>query len=153
MRDLLSQHIWEKRGQTEIQDLRPVLTIADDVRALQVPVHEPAFVRVGHGAGKLGPDARDGARRQPVVRNDRLEGPPLDIFHGDPWLPVRVADVVDLADVRVIERRGGLRFPHQPTSALLGIVRSSVEDFESDLTAEPLVACEIDCAHPASADD
>ena len=55
-------------------------------------------------------------------------------------------------DVRVIERRGGLRLLHEPAAAIL--VRDAVggQYLDRDFAAEPWIARAIHLAHPARAD-
>ena len=47
---------------------------------------------------------------QRISRDNRSERRPVKELHHDEWLSLVFADVVNRADVRVIERRGGARF-------------------------------------------
>ena len=69
----------------------------------------------------------DGAAFDPSV-----QGLPFDELHGDERLTVRLADVVDRADVRVIQLRGEAHF-------------------QRDVALEPRVARSPDFTHPACA--
>jgi hypothetical protein len=74
----------------------------------------------------------------------------LDILHHDEGLSVGFADFVNRADVRVIQRRGVLRFAHQPCSS--AIVRGEVlYQLYRDGAAQTRVAGAIHLSHAAGA--
>ena len=71
------------------------------------------------------------------VQSERTGGEPilqrraLQILHGDERSPVLLADVVDRADVVMVERRRRLRFARKPAQGLGIAARSS----ETNLSA------------------
>ena len=57
-------------------------------------------------------------RLQRLSGDHVLQRPPVQILHGDERAPVLLADVVDHADVRVVQRGGRTRFPPEPLQRL-----------------------------------
>jgi hypothetical protein len=81
-----------------------------------------------------------------------LERGALQEFHGDESLAVFFADVVNRADIRVIERGGGLRF------ALKASERAGIgadifrKKFQSDVATEARVFGSVNDSHAAAAE-
>ena len=74
----------------------------------------------------------------------------LQIFHGDKRLAVFLADVVDGADVGMIQRRSRLRFALEAAERL-GISSDFVgQELEGDKTAQPRVFGFVDHTHPTA---
>jgi hypothetical protein len=63
-----------------------------------------ALVRVRERFGKLHAELDDGRGGKAMVRYCSVQRLSLDIFHRDPGVVVRLANVVDLADVRMVQR-------------------------------------------------
>ncbi len=106
-------------------------------------------VRVAQGVDDL-----NGAR-QDLVQLDRCPAQPrverfaLDILHRDVLAAVGFADLVDGADVRVIERGGRARLLQQaPTRVGIGL-RLRRQEFQGDAAAELQVIGEKHLGHPA----
>ena len=55
----------ERAGETEVGDAHDAVLVEEQVRGLDVAVHEPARVRVLERAGDLAPDVRRLRRAQP----------------------------------------------------------------------------------------
>ena len=70
-------------------------------------------------------------------------------LHGDEMDAVRLANLVDVSDVRVVDGRGGFRFAHETRTAFLVLGELRRKDLESDLAAELRILGQIDIAHPA----
>ena len=88
----------------------------DDVRRLDVAMHDPFRVREVERLGDLRDDVADLLERQrPPLREHFLQVLSLDVLHGDErharWLVL--TDVVDGDDRGMIEDAGGLRLAHE----------------------------------------
>ncbi len=106
-------------GKTEIHDLRDPVFPDHDIFGLDVPVDDPLVVRGRKAVGDLDSDI-DGlleADGPPFL----AQGLPVNQLHRDKHLAVVFGDIVDRADVRVVQRRRELRFLGEPY--LFGIVR------------------------------
>ncbi len=75
-----------------------------------------------------------------------------DQFHGDERVPVGFVHVVDDGDVRVLDRRGGLGFLHEPAAAIGVVDQILGQDLERDVAVETRVGGPVDDTHPAAAD-
>ena len=120
---------------------------------LDVAVHDPPLVGAGEAGGDLGGDVhglgdRQGAAVQPVAQ--RL---PLVEGHGDEQRAVLgLADLVDGADVGVVDLRGGPRLAQEPPLLLLGGAALAGEELQGHQAVELQVAGLVDHAHAAAAE-
>ena len=99
----------------------------------------------------------DGQRQQ----NFQIERPPRNVvlqshaiqeFHGDERLPVLLPDVVNGADIGVIQRRSSLRLTLEPAKRLR-IARHFVrQKLQGDETMQPSVFGFINYAHSTAAE-
>ena len=64
-----------------------------------------------HGIGYLDAIAKDIFDREAASRDQAIEGLSLDQLHRDVGLPVGLPDVMDRADVRMVQRRRRARLP------------------------------------------
>ena len=94
----------QRHRQAEIQNLRPSILREDHVRRFEVAMQHAALVRVRERFSELHAELDDGRRRQAMLRHGDLQRLSFDVFHRDPRGAVRFADVVDLADVRMVQR-------------------------------------------------
>ena len=99
----------------EVGDLHGARLREQHVARLHVAVHDAAAMRERERGRDLGGDLGR------LVRVDRRFGPDqvaqrsaLDVLHDDEVRARLLAPVVDRNDVRVVEVRGGLRFPPEP---------------------------------------
>jgi len=88
-------------------------------------------------------------RRQRPIRDDLVQRPAIDIFHGDVPTARLLSNLVDRADVRVVEGRGSARFPEEALSPLVICEELVAEEFESNLALELEVRGQVDLAHAA----
>jgi hypothetical protein len=90
----------------------------EDVRRLDIAVHDSFGVRglecVGDGDG----DFQQSFQLEVPARDAVLESFPFQAFHGDESAPILSADVVDGANVGMIQRRGRLRFALEADQSL-----------------------------------
>ena len=80
-----------------------------------------------------------------------LEGLALEQLHGDERPALELPDVVDRADVGMIERRCRARFAAKPLDRLRIPGNVVGKEFQRDVPAEPRVPGLVDHAHPAPA--
>jgi hypothetical protein len=124
-------------GDPEVDDLDGAVVADDDVRRRDVAVDDverPAvggllLVRVVEAGGGVDDDVDQVLEREPgpglVRRADQPpEVLPPDVLHGEEVGPVVLADVVDLDDVRVVERRreAGLAEEHLDQALVVGVL-------------------------------
>src|SRR5450755_2821277 len=73
-------------------------------------------------------------------------------FHGDEVLPVRFANLINRADVRVIQRRNCARFAPKTLHRLAFAGRMFVQKFQRDDSAQRQILSLEDIAHASAAD-
>ena len=78
---------------------------------------------------------------------------PAHVLHHDEIVAVGRLDFVNRDDVRVIERRGGVRFLDKPATAILVADAVRRQHLDRDLAVEPRIAGAIHLAHPTGADE
>jgi hypothetical protein len=100
--------------QTEIQNLGVASLSDKNVGRLYVAMHDSFGVRSIQCICNLNPQLQRLLKRQRLSGNALLQCLTVEKLHGDKLLAVLLADVVNGADVRVIERRCCLRFPPEP---------------------------------------
>jgi len=82
-------------------------------------------------------------------RGERLA---LEMRHHQVMSAIDAADVVDAADVRMVQSRDGARLALE-TGSQIGIAGDlGRQDLDRDRPIEPRVACAVDFTHPARAD-
>jgi hypothetical protein len=99
-------------GQAEVEDLHVAVGTDHDVFGLDVAVDDPRGVGGGQRPGHLGNQPRYLLHRG-AAGDQRLEGRSLDEFHDEEGMPFVLAQRVDGADVRVVQRRGRPRFAQE----------------------------------------
>ena len=136
--------------QTEVQQLHAVWG-QEDVGRLEIAVHDAARVerRQGRQDAQANRHRLRGAQRPALEKvGEHLA---LEQLHGDEQLPVVLADLVDLADVGMIDARRGPGFP--PESLARGLVPAKRgHRLDGDRPFQPRVAGRVDDAHPALAE-
>ena len=109
-------------GEAEVQDLGPAGRGDDHVPRLHVAVHDPAVVGLRERVRHLADDVERLGHRETPLSLERGERPARDVLHGDEGalLPValRLPDLVDDRDVRVVEGGGHAGLPHETRSRL-----------------------------------
>jgi hypothetical protein len=142
---------WPVLGEPEVEDLHLSAQVEHQVLGLQVAVHHPGRVRmtqrVRHVAGD--PQRLPQLERAALRVEERPQGPPLDVLHGDEDRVLGLVDRVHRGDAGVQHRRGRLRLTQKadPRAALADDV--VVEHLERDLTAVHRVLGEVHPPHAA----
>ena len=125
------------RGQTEIEEFQRARRCDQHVRRLEIAVEDAVPVRLLERTRHL--------NRQPHCVLHAKGAPqraPVDVIEDQ----IVRSDVVDLTDVRMIQRGNGARLALEP------IVEGIREPLDRHKPTEPRVARLPDLAHPASAD-
>ena len=95
-------------GQTEVQDLRVAATADEDVRRLDVAVDDAGVVRGVERIGDFDAERQHRVQRQAAALGDSLlQRDAFQVLHDDEGAAVLLADVVNRADVGVVQRRRG----------------------------------------------
>ena len=144
---LLTQH-----RQAEVQHLRLPSRGDEDVRRLHVAVHDPLAVGGVESVGDVQAEVQKLLGLKPPGEDAVLQCLPLQAFHDDEGLPLVLADVVDGADVGMIQGRGGLRLTLE---ALTGGRVAEVglgEELQRDVAVEAGVLTLVDDAHASAAE-
>ena len=136
-------------GQTEVEQLHAVWR-EEDVGWLQVAMDDPARVNRGERREDGPRDVGARGERNRPARQPCRHGLAVEQLHRDEELPVRLADLVQLADVGVRHARGGARLAPE-SLARLGITAGAAHHLDCDLAMEALVGRGIDDPHPSFA--
>jgi putative ABC transport system permease protein len=124
----------------------------DDVRGLQVAMDDPARVRGVERVGQLVAPLDRLFDRQRAVRQADVERAPLEQFHQQERAPLVIADVVERADVRMVQRRDDAGFAVEALERLGIVCQAGGQDLDRDVAIESSIPGAIDLAHPAGAD-
>ena len=135
--------------ETKVEHLDPPLRRQDDVRRLQIPVSDATVVRMRERVSKLHADPQDSRLGQTAFRNRGVEREALDQLHRQAQLSTEISDLVDGADIRVVERRRGARLVLEPLSSALTV---GSQELEGHIAAKALITSSIHIAHGAVAD-
>jgi hypothetical protein len=142
----------EPRCQAEVGNLRHPIAGQQDVRGLQVAVDNP--VAMGH-VYRPRDNLDEGGRPAWILRlpaRPLLQAPAIHIFEGEIRQPPRVADLVDLDDVRVDQSRDGLGLGEEPGLLLDPGVLSRQHHLEGHDAIEGEVMGLVDHPHPSPAE-
>ena len=137
--------------QAEIQDLRRPALHEEDVRGLDVAMHDSLRVRRIEAVGDLDADLQELRDLDGPGGDAVLERLALEQLHGDERPTLELADVVDRADVGMIERRRRARLAAEPLDRLRIPGDVVGQELQRDVPPEPRVPGLVDHAHPAPA--
>ena len=133
----------QQLGQAEIEELDRPISRDQDVGWLQVAVQDAAIVSRFQRARDLDRLSDRFGRRDRTAQ----------------WLAVDVLeheiarpDVVQLADVRMVQRRDRPRFMFESAQAIRVMGHWRGENFDGDVAIETRIAGAVDFAHPARAE-
>ena len=137
----------------EVEQLGLALGRHHDVARLHIAVDDAGLMRAGQPARDLQGDADRLGRRQRATLEALLERLAVAIGHREKHPAVgRFLDVVNRADVDVIDRRGRARFLKE-ASLRVGVAHElRREELERHEAAKPEVLGLVDHTHPAGAD-
>ena len=138
-------------GQAEVQDLCLSALGNEDIGRLDVAMHDPARVRGVQGIRDL-----DRKIQQLIELDGRafdavLERLAVQELHGDEGLMVLLPDLINRADVGVIQRRGRLCFTPEAFQGLMVLGKAFGQEFQGDKSVESRVLGLVDHTHPTAA--
>src|SRR5260370_30926117 len=110
------------------------------------------LVRLVQGVGDLGAEAIDLVEGQASLRQAMGEALALQELHDQVFRIPLVADVMERADVRMVERRDGLRLAFEAHAGIAAPGQARGQDLDRDRAVEPRVPGLVDLPHPAGAD-
>ena len=138
-------------GQAEVEDLRVAAFSDEDVGGLDVAVDDALRVRRADRLGNLDRQGKHRLGLQAFRREQCGEGLPFERLHDDEIPAIVLVDVVDGADMRMVESGGGSRLAPESLERNR-IARDFLrQKLESNGTAEACVFCLVDYSHPAAA--
>ncbi|MEY2512728.1 MAG: hypothetical protein QOJ89_86 [bacterium] len=137
--------------QAEVRQERAVAGADEDVRRLDVAVHEADRMCRAERVGDLREDRDDAPRRQALGRHKLAQVGPLDEAHRDERHAVAVAGVVDGDDVRVIEHRGDARLVLEAPPRLVVAEQRGRDDLQRDGPLQRQLRRAVDGPHAAAA--
>ena len=112
-------------------------------------MHDAALMRMRQGVGDLRPVADDTLPRQAIRGGELAQGVPLDMLHDDEDLALMLADLMDRADVRGVQRGGSAGFLEEAGGCIVGLLG---EDLQRHVPAELRIVGAVDLPHAALAD-
>ncbi len=124
----------------------------EEVRGLDVAMDDPAAMRCVERVSNL-PGEIEYARDRDRSCFDQLpDGSSLQPFHGDERLTVLIAELVDRADVRMLEGRRQSRFAFEPRAPVRSRADIFLQELDGNFTAEPEVLRAVHHSHAAIAE-
>ena len=137
--------------QPKVQELRPRLG-QHDVAGLQIPMHDPLPVRLVQRIRNVDGDSQRLIQRQRALLQPLGQRLPVEILHDQEVDPVLVADVMEGADVRVVQRRDGFGFSLESLLEIRISRNVLGQHLDGDGAVQAGVAGLVDLTHPARAD-
>ena len=126
--------------------------VEQHVGGLHVAMHEAARVSRIEGARHLGEEAGRIRRVETTVSEAFLEVTPLHVAHSDEEDVLGRPSLIDRDDVRMIDRRGELRFAQEAVPERLVLGESGSQQLERNPPLEPQILGQVDDAHAAQAE-
>ena len=139
-------------GEAEIEKLGVAVEFDEDVGRLDVAMNHALGVRGGKGVGDLDGEGEQDFDLQGLSGDAVLEGHAFEKFHGDEGLIVVLADLVDRADVGVVQRRSGTGLAAETFERMRIAGNVSRKEFEGDKAAQADVFGLVDYAHASAAE-
>jgi hypothetical protein len=121
------------------------------VAGLQVTVHDAAAVRLVERVGDFDSNAQSLVWRQRLARQARGQGFAFQVLHHQEVHAVLAADIVENADVGVLQARDGPGLTLKPGAEIRIRTEVGGKDFDGDGALQPRVARLVDLAHAARA--
>src|ERR1700733_32937 len=137
--------------QAKIQDLRLHALHQEDIRGLDVAVYDSLRVGRVQPIGDLNAYIQELRHFDGFSTNAVLERPTLEQLHGDKWAAFELANIVNRADVGMIERRCSAAFAAESFDGLPVLGNVVWKEFQSNNATEARVLSLVDYAHSSAA--
>jgi hypothetical protein len=139
-------------GQPEVEQLGVTATGHENIRRLDVAMDDIAAVRGVERIDNLHGEVEQFLVRQRLAANPVLQRLALEQFHHDERLAVVLADLVNHADVGMIQRRRGARFAREALERRLVLRHFRGQELQGDGSAERHVLGFVHHAHTPAAE-
>ena len=139
-------------GKAEVEHLDAARVAHHHVARLEIAVNDTRGVGRCQRVGDLDAACDCRVQRQRFPADHLVEGLALDQLHRDEVAVACLRDLVDRDDVRVVQRRGRLRFLNEASPLLLGLSLASVvrgQELQRGAPVQQDVAGLVDHAHSA----
>ena len=150
-----ARRLGRHRRQTEVEQLRVAARRDEDVRRLHVAMDDAGAVRGAERVGDLHAHADNRLHRQRPGRQHFEQRQAAQQFHHDirPVLGLRrLADVVDRADVRMIQPGERVRFALETQQVLFGGRQRGRQQLQGDIPPQLQIVRLVHLAHAAGAE-
>jgi hypothetical protein len=127
--------------ETEVDDFQTSARGNDGVGGLQISVHDTSIVRVCKRIRRFGPISHRVVDRHGTCTDQSGERFTVDVFHGDERTAALFADLVDRADVGMVQRGRRSRFAEDP-GALGRTVAAVFEELDRSVALKARVVGE-----------
>ena len=139
-------------GEAEIENLGVPALGDENVGGFNVAMDNPFGMRRVQRVGNLDAERQDRFQLHGTRPDHVLERDPIQEFHDEKGASIFLADVVNRADVGMIERGGGLGFASESFERLAVLGEFLGQKLQGDKTAEARVFGFIDHAHATAAE-
>ncbi len=137
-------------GKSEIQNLGVAAIGDEDIRRLDIAVDDALRMRHIEGVGNFNGEVLQILQFHRAARDGVFQRLAFQIFHGDEGGAILLADIMDRADVGMIQGRGGLRFALKARQRLRVLGNLIGQKFQRHEAVETGVFGFIDNAHSAA---
>ena len=124
----------------------------ENIGGLNVAMDDVLGMRSIQGIGNLGTDIQNSLEVHWPACNQMLERVAFEILHGDEQPPLMLGDLIDGANVGVIQSRGGAGFATKTLEGLRILGNVIGQKFEGDEAAEFCVFGLVNNAHATTAE-
>src|SRR6266436_6802528 len=136
--------------QTEIENLRLTSIRDEDVRGLDVPMDDALRMCRVESVGNLDAQIEHRFDLQRLASDPVPECLAFQQLHGDEGSPIGLINLVDRADVRVVQRGSSLGFPLETAESLRIVGKFFRKELQGDVATELEVFCFVDHTHSAT---
>ena len=123
----------------------------ENVSRLDVAVDNASGMGCVEGIGDLDTEREDGFQLHRAITDDVLKGDAVEVFHDEEGAAGVLADVIDSADVGVVQGGGGLGFAAKSLERLAVLGEFFRQEFQGNEATETGVLGLVDDAHAAAA--
>jgi hypothetical protein len=151
-RACLIVHAVHRAREPEVENLHLPTLRQEDVGRLEVAMEQTLRVGSVQRVRERDGFVQDGIDVERAAPKTLLERLALEQLHDEVRPAVLLADVIQGADIRVVQRRNGARFPLEPRDAVPIALRRGRQHLDGDAAAETSVRGAINLAHAARPD-